>query len=100
MTVPVSIRVATRDDAAAMAAVEVAAAQRFRDIGMAHIADAEPTATADVLVRIDAGRATSRPTRTAHASVSRSIGCWMRTGCISRSWTSRRRTRGSGSACG
>ncbi|KVT58283.1 GNAT family N-acetyltransferase [Burkholderia ubonensis] len=57
MTAPVRIRLATRDDAAAMAAVEVAAAQRFRDIGMAHIADAEPTATDDVLVRIDAGRA-------------------------------------------
>ncbi|KVC62338.1 GNAT family acetyltransferase [Burkholderia ubonensis] len=57
MTVPVTIRVATRDDAAAMAAVEIAAAQRFRDIGMAHIADAEPTDPSAVLLRIDAGRA-------------------------------------------
>ena len=40
-----------------MAAVEVAAAQRFREIGMTHIAEAEPTDTAAVLVRIDGGRA-------------------------------------------
>lgn len=57
MTVPVRIRLATRDDAAAMAAVEAAAAQRFRAIGMPEIADAEPTDRADVLMRIDAGRA-------------------------------------------
>ncbi|AOK20126.1 GNAT family acetyltransferase [Burkholderia cepacia] len=57
MTAPVRIRLATRDDAAAMAAVEVAAAQRFREIGMTDIADGEPTDAADVLARIDAGRA-------------------------------------------
>ncbi|VWC94423.1 GNAT family N-acetyltransferase [Burkholderia contaminans] len=57
MTAPILIRPATREDAAAMAAVEVAAAQRFREIGMTHIADAEPTDTAAVLVRIDGGRA-------------------------------------------
>ncbi|HDR9480917.1 TPA: GNAT family N-acetyltransferase [Burkholderia aenigmatica] len=57
MTAPILIRPATRDDAAAMAAIEVAAAQRFREIGMTHIAEAEPTDTAAVLVRIDGGRA-------------------------------------------
>lgn len=57
MTVPIRIRPATREDAAAMAAVEVAAAQRFRGIGMNDIADGEPTEAADVLARIDAGRA-------------------------------------------
>lgn len=57
MTVSILIRPATREDAAAMAAVEVAAAQRFRDIGMTHIAEAEPTDAAAVLVRIDGGRA-------------------------------------------
>ncbi|AJY10282.1 GNAT family N-acetyltransferase [Burkholderia dolosa] len=57
MPAPILIRPATRDDAAAMAAVEVAAAQRFREIGMADIADAGPTDAADVLARIDAGRA-------------------------------------------
>ncbi|VWC89864.1 GNAT family acetyltransferase [Burkholderia lata] len=57
MTAPILIRPATREDAAAMAAVEVAAAQRFRDIGMTHIAEAEPTDAAAVLVRIDDGRA-------------------------------------------
>jgi GNAT superfamily N-acetyltransferase len=57
MTVPIRIRPATREDAAAMAAVEVAAAQRFRDIGMPDIADGEPTDVADVLARIDDGRA-------------------------------------------
>ncbi|OXI42366.1 GNAT family N-acetyltransferase [Burkholderia aenigmatica] len=57
MTAPILIRPATREDAAAMAAVEVAAAQRFREIGMTHIAEAEPTDTAAVLVRIDGGRA-------------------------------------------
>ncbi|MBZ5795256.1 GNAT family N-acetyltransferase [Burkholderia contaminans] len=57
MTESILIRPATREDAAAMAAVEVAAAQRFRAIGMTHIAEAEPTDTAAVLVRIDGGRA-------------------------------------------
>ncbi len=57
MTAPILIRPATREDAAAMAAIEVAAAQRFREIGMTHIAEAEPTDTAAVLVRIDGGRA-------------------------------------------
>ncbi|AXF23046.1 GNAT family N-acetyltransferase [Burkholderia pyrrocinia] len=57
MTASILIRPATREDAAAMAAVEVAAAQRFREIGMTDIADAEPTDTADVLARIDGGRA-------------------------------------------
>ncbi|QVN21281.1 GNAT family N-acetyltransferase [Burkholderia pyrrocinia] len=57
MTASILIRPATREDAAAMAAVEVAAAQRFREIGMTDIADAEPTDTADVLARIDDGRA-------------------------------------------
>lgn len=57
MTASIRIRRATREDAAAMAAVEVAAAQRFRDIGMVDIADGEPTDAADVRVRIDAGRA-------------------------------------------
>ncbi|WP_175968734.1 GNAT family N-acetyltransferase [Burkholderia sp. BCC0322] len=57
MTASILIRPATREDAAAMAAVEVAAAQRFRDIGMAEIADAEPTDTAAVLARIDDARA-------------------------------------------
>lgn len=57
MTASILIRPATREDAAAMAAVEVAAAQRFRAIGMAHIAEAEPTDTAAVLARIDGGRA-------------------------------------------
>ncbi|WP_175946874.1 GNAT family N-acetyltransferase [Burkholderia pyrrocinia] len=57
MTASILIRPATREDAAAMAAVEVAAAQRFREIGMTDIADGEPTDTADVLARIDDGRA-------------------------------------------
>ncbi|VWB38123.1 GNAT family N-acetyltransferase [Burkholderia metallica] len=57
MTASILIRPATREDAAAMAAVEVAAAQRFRDIGMADIADAGPTDTAALRVRIDDGRA-------------------------------------------
>jgi len=57
MPAPILIRPATREDAAAMAAVEVAAAQRFRGIGMADIADGEPTDAAAVLVRIDDGRA-------------------------------------------
>ncbi|KWA00237.1 GNAT family N-acetyltransferase [Burkholderia territorii] len=57
MTVSIRIRPATREDAAAMAAVEVAAAQRFRDIGMPDIADSEPTDAADVRMRIDDGRA-------------------------------------------
>ncbi|AYQ41097.1 GNAT family acetyltransferase [Burkholderia aenigmatica] len=57
MTAPILIRPATREDAAAMAAVEVAAAQRFREIGMTHIAEAEPTDTTAVLVRIEGGRA-------------------------------------------
>ncbi|WP_175959499.1 GNAT family N-acetyltransferase [Burkholderia pyrrocinia] len=57
MTASILIRPATREDAAAMAAVEVAAAQRFREIGMTDIADGEPTDTADVLARIDGGRA-------------------------------------------
>ncbi|CAB3969332.1 GNAT family acetyltransferase [Burkholderia cenocepacia] len=57
MTASILIRPATREDAAAMAAVEVAAAQRFRAIGMTHIADAEPTDAAAVRVRIDDGRA-------------------------------------------
>ena len=57
MTVSIRIRPATREDAAAMAAVEVAAAQRFRDIGMADIAEGEPTDAADVQMRIDDGRA-------------------------------------------
>ncbi|MBR8209178.1 GNAT family N-acetyltransferase [Burkholderia cenocepacia] len=57
MPAPILIRPATREDAAAMAAVEVAAAQRFREIGMADIADGEPTDAAAVLVRIDDGRA-------------------------------------------
>ena len=57
MTASILIRPATREDAAAMAAVEVAAAQRFREIGMADIADGEPTDAAAVLMRIDDGRA-------------------------------------------
>ncbi|WP_423380866.1 GNAT family N-acetyltransferase [Burkholderia sp. LMG 32019] len=57
MTASILIRPATREDAVAMAAVEVAAAQRFRAIGMTHIAEAEPTDTTAVLVRIDGGRA-------------------------------------------
>ncbi|WP_322027862.1 GNAT family N-acetyltransferase [Burkholderia sp. BCC1977] len=57
MTVSIRIRPATREDAAAMAAVEVAAARRFRDIGMLDIAEGEPTDAADVLARIDDGRA-------------------------------------------
>ncbi|CAB3764641.1 GNAT family N-acetyltransferase [Burkholderia puraquae] len=57
MTASILIRPAVREDAAAMAAVEVAAALRFREIGMTHIAEAEPTDTAAVLVRIDGGRA-------------------------------------------
>ncbi|AOJ42516.1 GNAT family acetyltransferase [Burkholderia lata] len=57
MTASILIRPATREDAAAMAAVEVAAAQRFRAIGMTHIAEAEPTDAGAVLVRIDDGRA-------------------------------------------
>ncbi|WP_431207847.1 GNAT family N-acetyltransferase [Burkholderia cepacia] len=57
MTASILIRPATREDAAAMAAVEVAAAQRFREIGMTDIADGEPTDAADVLARIDGGRA-------------------------------------------
>ncbi|MGY4730686.1 MULTISPECIES: GNAT family N-acetyltransferase [Burkholderia] len=57
MTASILIRPATREDAAAMAAVEVAAAQRFREIGMAGIADGEPTDAADVLARIDDSRA-------------------------------------------
>ncbi|MCA8243924.1 GNAT family N-acetyltransferase [Burkholderia sp. AU32262] len=57
MPVSILIRPATREDAAAMAAVEVAAAQRFRAIGMADIADGEPTDAAAVLERIDDGRA-------------------------------------------
>jgi len=57
MLAPILIRPATREDAAAMAAVEVAAAQRFREIGMADIADGEPTDAAAVLMRIDDGRA-------------------------------------------
>ncbi|AOJ89724.1 GNAT family acetyltransferase [Burkholderia sp. MSMB0856] len=57
MTVSIWIRPATREDAAAMAAVEVAAAQRFRDIGMPDIAEGEPTDAADVRMRIDDGRA-------------------------------------------
>ncbi|MBR7956481.1 GNAT family N-acetyltransferase [Burkholderia cenocepacia] len=57
MPAPILIRPATREDAAAMAAVEVAAAQRFREIGMTDIADGEPTDAAAVLVRIDDGRA-------------------------------------------
>ncbi|AKM03548.1 GNAT family N-acetyltransferase [Burkholderia pyrrocinia] len=57
MSASIQIRPAKREDAAAMAAVEVAAAQRFREIGMTDIADAEPTDTADVLARIDDGRA-------------------------------------------
>ncbi|MBY8604560.1 GNAT family N-acetyltransferase [Burkholderia arboris] len=57
MTASILIRPATREDAAAMAAVEVAAAQRFRAIGMTDIADGEPTDAAAVLVRIDDGRA-------------------------------------------
>ena len=57
MTASILIRPATREDAAAMAAVEVAAAQRFRAIGMTHIAEAGPTDAAAVLVRIDDGRA-------------------------------------------
>ncbi|HEM7886696.1 TPA: GNAT family N-acetyltransferase [Burkholderia cenocepacia] len=57
MPEPILIRPATREGAAAMAAVEVAAAQRFRGIGMTDIADGEPTDAAAVLVRIDDGRA-------------------------------------------
>ncbi|QFS38800.1 GNAT family N-acetyltransferase [Burkholderia cepacia] len=57
MTASILIRPAMREDAAAMAAVEVAAAQRFREIGMTDIADGEPTDAADVLARIDGGRA-------------------------------------------
>ncbi|MEN2473263.1 GNAT family N-acetyltransferase [Burkholderia sp. GS2Y] len=57
MSASILIRPATREDATAMAAVEVAAAQRFREIGMTDIADAEPTDAADVLARIDGGRA-------------------------------------------
>ncbi|WP_321856138.1 GNAT family N-acetyltransferase [Burkholderia cenocepacia] len=57
MPASILIRPAMREDAAAMAAVEVAAAQRFRAIGMADIADGEPTDAAAVLVRIDDGRA-------------------------------------------
>ncbi|MCA7949878.1 GNAT family N-acetyltransferase [Burkholderia seminalis] len=57
MTASILIRLATRADAAAMAAVEVAAAQRFREIGMTDIADGEPTDAAAVLARIDAGHA-------------------------------------------
>ncbi|MGU7778875.1 GNAT family N-acetyltransferase [Burkholderia sp. PU8-34] len=57
MTAPVTIRLATPHDAAAMAAVEVAAAERFRAIGMPDIADGEPTDAAAVRMRIDAGRA-------------------------------------------
>lgn len=57
MTASILIRPATREDAAAMAAVEVAAAQRFREIGMTRIAEAEPTDTTAVLARIDDGRA-------------------------------------------
>lgn len=40
-----------------MAAVEIAAAQRFREIDMAHIADAGATDADAVIARIDAGRA-------------------------------------------
>ncbi|CAB3755572.1 GNAT family acetyltransferase [Burkholderia sp. MSh2] len=57
MTAPILIRPATREDAAAMAAVEVAAAQRFREIGMAGIAEAGPTDPDAVLARIDRGHA-------------------------------------------
>ncbi|WP_419689092.1 GNAT family N-acetyltransferase [Burkholderia theae] len=57
MSASILIRPATREDATAMAAVEVAAAQRFREIGMTDIADAEPTDASDVLARIDGGRA-------------------------------------------
>ncbi|AIO38936.1 GNAT family N-acetyltransferase [Burkholderia sp. AU19243] len=57
MTVPIRIRPATREDAAAMAAVEVAAARRFHDVGMPDIADGEPTRAADLLARIADGHA-------------------------------------------
>ncbi|OXI17403.1 GNAT family N-acetyltransferase [Burkholderia sp. AU15512] len=57
MTASILIRPATREDAAAMAAVEVAAAQRFRAIGMTQIAEGEPTDETAVLERIDDGRA-------------------------------------------
>ena len=57
MTASILIRPATREDAAARAAGEGAAAQRSRAIGMTHIAEGEPTDAAAVLVRIDDGRA-------------------------------------------
>ncbi|QGR85268.1 GNAT family N-acetyltransferase [Burkholderia multivorans] len=57
MTDSIRIRPATREDAPAMAAVQIAAAQRFRALGMHGIADGGPTDAADVLARIDAGHA-------------------------------------------
>ncbi|HDR8981214.1 TPA: GNAT family N-acetyltransferase [Burkholderia vietnamiensis] len=57
MTVSIRIRRATREDAATMAAVEVAAARRFHRIGMPDVAEGEPTDAGAVRERIDAGHA-------------------------------------------
>lgn len=53
----IRIRAALPREADAMAAVEAAAAQRFHAIGMSHIAESPPTGRADLLARIEAGRA-------------------------------------------
>ncbi|AOJ04458.1 MULTISPECIES: GNAT family N-acetyltransferase [Burkholderia] len=55
--IPIRIRAARADEAPLLADIEAAAAQRFNDIGMPHIASSPPTDLADLRARIDAGRA-------------------------------------------
>lgn len=54
---PIGIRAARADEAPLMAAIEAAAARRFDDIGMPHIASSPPTDFADLRERIDDDRA-------------------------------------------
>ncbi|AOK32591.1 GNAT family acetyltransferase [Burkholderia singularis] len=51
------IRAARADEASTMADLESAAAQRFNDIGMPHVASSPPTDLADLRARISEGRA-------------------------------------------
>ncbi|AOJ83550.1 GNAT family acetyltransferase [Burkholderia savannae] len=54
---PIRIRAARIDEAPLMADIEAAAARRFGDVGMPHIASSPPTDLADLRARIDGDRA-------------------------------------------
>ena len=52
-----TIRAARRDEIEALRDIERRAGARFRDVGLAHIADAEPFSAGELTAFVDAGRA-------------------------------------------